>query len=300
MNTKSLEYFIEAADEKSFSRAARKSYISTNALIKHINALEAETGTSLFQRTNNGIILTHAGSVFYDDARKVLAEIEDALNRVAAVNGEESVLRIGSSLLRPHYRIFNYCLNYIRTNRAVKYQVVPFTDPETDLVGSHEFYSFLGKDYDIVACTCPPGRWGDQCQLLELEQVPLRLSVPINHPLAVKKKILIEDLKDQTLVIPQRGINSVMDRLADELIQRMPGIRFHLRMKHFDAFNEAADQNYLIVSSEALRDIHPSLLTKEVDWDYTMPYGIIYANAPTPEVLDFIEYTKDHLHDLPF
>ena len=33
---------------------------------------------------------------------------------------------------------------------------------------------------------------------------------------------------------------------------------------------------------------HPLVATIPVDWDYTMPYGLIYAKDPPQEVLQFI------------
>ncbi len=34
------------------------------------------------------------------------------------------------------------------------------------------------------------------------------------------------------------------------------------------------------------------MTTIPVNWDYTMPYGIIYSLEPTPEVLDFVNIIK--------
>ena len=40
MNERQLESFISAADQKSFSKAAEASFISTPALVQQINLLE--------------------------------------------------------------------------------------------------------------------------------------------------------------------------------------------------------------------------------------------------------------------
>ena len=44
----------------------------------------------------------------------------------------------------------------------------------------------------------------------------------------------------------------------------------------------------LILSSDCWKDVHPLLATIPVEWDFTMPYGLIYAKEPSKELLQFI------------
>ena len=60
MNQK-IRYFLRAAEEKSFSRAAQQIYVSPQALTKQITALEQEIGGELFTRSSRGIELTRLG-----------------------------------------------------------------------------------------------------------------------------------------------------------------------------------------------------------------------------------------------
>ena len=45
-----LKYFVEVADKKSFSKAARTLHISQSAISRTIKALEEELGVQLLQR----------------------------------------------------------------------------------------------------------------------------------------------------------------------------------------------------------------------------------------------------------
>lgn len=50
MNLKSIEYFLATAEEMNFSKAAKRLYISQQALSSHIQRLEKEYGIRLFER----------------------------------------------------------------------------------------------------------------------------------------------------------------------------------------------------------------------------------------------------------
>lgn len=52
MNFTSLQYFLAVSLEKSFSKAAKKLYISQQALNKHIARMEQECGYTFFERGN--------------------------------------------------------------------------------------------------------------------------------------------------------------------------------------------------------------------------------------------------------
>ena len=42
-------------------------------------------------------------------------------------------------------------------------------------------------------------------------------------------------------------------------------------------------------------DIHPSLVTLPVEWDYEIPYGIVYAKNPSKPVTEFINVIQKSL-----
>lgn len=102
MYNKHLETFICVADLGSFSKAADALYISSTAVIKQINLLEQELNLQLFDRTHRGITLTKAGRFVYGDAKYLIQYSKDSLTRAQnAMQSEEKVVRIGSSLMTP-------------------------------------------------------------------------------------------------------------------------------------------------------------------------------------------------------
>ena len=71
MNFLNIEYFIAAAEELNFTKAAKRLYISPQSLSTHIAKLEAELGVELFNRTRP-MSLTYAGKTLVERANEML------------------------------------------------------------------------------------------------------------------------------------------------------------------------------------------------------------------------------------
>lgn len=97
-----LDTFIAVADCGSFTRAAGKLFISPTAVMKQMNALEAQLDLKLTERTPSGIRLTKAGAVIYQDARFLIDYSRKSLASArAALLAEERTFCVGTSLLNP-------------------------------------------------------------------------------------------------------------------------------------------------------------------------------------------------------
>ncbi|MFR4781532.1 MAG: hypothetical protein ACLUAR_00475 [Pilosibacter sp.] len=53
-------------------------------------------------------------------------------------------------------------------------------------------------------------------------------------------------------------------------------------------FIQLASSDDFLLSSECWKNVHPLLTTLPVDWDYTLPYGLIYSKIPSKELLQFL------------
>ncbi|MBP1156225.1 MULTISPECIES: LysR family transcriptional regulator [unclassified Paenibacillus] len=76
MELRQLQYALQIAIDKNFSRAAEKLHIAQPSLSQQLSKLEKEIGVLLFQRTTNSVEATHAGTVFVEKAQKILDMVE--------------------------------------------------------------------------------------------------------------------------------------------------------------------------------------------------------------------------------
>lgn len=99
-NFKELNYFVVAAEEMNFTRAARKMFITQQALSKHIRNLEAQYEVCLFER-HPSLRLTLAGEQLLKYARRVIREETQLFNNLKSESGSGSIrLTIGLPTMR--------------------------------------------------------------------------------------------------------------------------------------------------------------------------------------------------------
>jgi DNA-binding transcriptional LysR family regulator len=87
-----VSYFVEVAEERSFTAAARKLRIAQPSLSQQVQALERDLGASLLERTSKGVRLTTAGREFLPEARAMLAAAQRArlaVRKTEALEGGE-------------------------------------------------------------------------------------------------------------------------------------------------------------------------------------------------------------------
>lgn len=75
---KALQYFLAAAQTGSLSAAARQQGVSLQAVAKLVGALEAQVGTSLFQRGSRGLTLTSDGVQYAEACAPLLQQLQAA------------------------------------------------------------------------------------------------------------------------------------------------------------------------------------------------------------------------------
>jgi len=92
-----LRYFVAAADELNFTRAAERLHLSQPALSKQIRGLEAALRAQLFRRDRRQVELTAAGAALLTVARSLLQDWDEGVAIVAdAAAAEARVLRAGT------------------------------------------------------------------------------------------------------------------------------------------------------------------------------------------------------------
>src|SRR5690242_17869828 len=97
MDLRQLRYFVAIAEELHFGRAAARLGMAQPPLTQQIQKLERELGLPVFLRESRKTTLTDAGQVLLEDARRILRECDEAIERTrAAARGETGRITVGT------------------------------------------------------------------------------------------------------------------------------------------------------------------------------------------------------------
>ncbi len=92
MTTQQVQYIIALVEEGSFSKAAKKLFVTQPSISQLIRNMELQLGAPLFDRSSLPIRITPLGQVYYDAAKKIQATERELENRISEINE----LKIGS------------------------------------------------------------------------------------------------------------------------------------------------------------------------------------------------------------
>lgn len=287
-----LDMFLKVAELGSFSKAADACFITPSAVIKQINLLEGDLGVRLFVRSHRGLTLTKAGLSLQKDAKDLIARCNEAAERAkTAMLAEDNVIRIGTSPVTPAEILFELWPRLSEILPGLKFQLVPFDNTQEN---ARMILKNLGENIDVVAGIFDEGLLSYRdCDGLELSQEPLCVSFSINHPLAAKQDITIEDLYGEELMMLAPGSMKNVDALRDDLTQNHPQIKIvDFPLYNTAVFNDCQNSGKLLITIERWKAVHPLLKTVRMDWPYAMPYGLLYSKTPDAKVTRFLSALK--------
>ena len=279
-----LDTFICVVEAGSFSKAAEELYISAPAVIKQINSLENSLNLQLFERTHRGLIITEAGKSLYQDAKYLIQYSKESLIRAQeAMNHNEEIIRVGISLMTPPEVFVKLWPKIQKIYPEMKFKLITFENtPEN----AREILANMGKNIDVIA-----GIFDETmlelrgCDGTEISREPFCVAVSIHHRLAKKEKITLDDLAGENLMLMQRGWSYYGDMLRDDMMKNHPEINIvDFNLYNVEAFNRCENNNEVLLAFKSWESVHPLIRIIPVEWDYTMPFGILHSKKPSIKV----------------
>ena len=82
-----MTIFVAVAEAESFSGGARRLAMSPPAVTRAISALESRLAVKLLDRTTRYVRVTELGQRYLDDARRIIAEVDEAEDALVGING---------------------------------------------------------------------------------------------------------------------------------------------------------------------------------------------------------------------
>jgi DNA-binding transcriptional LysR family regulator len=198
MELRYLRYFIAVAEERSITSAAARLRVAQPALSRQLRALEDEIGSPLMERNSRGVMLTEAGLAFAEDARRILAAVDEAVSAARARSrGTKGDLSIGYAP-SPTAEILPPAL-----------QALEKSAPEVnvtlhDLSGDELLTGLLNGQLHCAVMVEPGDLLPANLVFRPLKQYRQCVAFAPQHPFARLKRVPLERLAKEPLVVYDR------------------------------------------------------------------------------------------------
>lgn len=283
-----LDTFLAVCECGSFTKAAAKLYISPTAVMKQMNALEDHLELKLIERTPTGVRITDAGKSIYKDANFLMDYAKRSVAHAREVQYANSMtFCVGTSLLNPAKPFMDLWYRVNQAFPAYKLHLVSFEDNHKGILTEIDK---LGEKFDFLIGVCDSKQWLKRCAFFPLGRYRKMVAVSREHRLAGKRLLEIDDLYGETLMMVKRGDSGVNDAIRDDLEQHHPQIHIEDTPQFYDlsVFNHCAETEKALLTIECWKDVHPGLVSIPVNWEYSIPYGLLYSLDASEDVKKFI------------
>ena len=263
MTLGNLRYFLAAAEEQHFGRAARRLRISQPALSRQILNMEAGLGFALFERQRRGVKLSKAGEVFLQHARQISESYERACEHAMGVaRGEIGRLRIGLTDFSLSYEFVAASLSRFRA-------MSPGINLDLAVAWSSTLQkeALLEKSIDGGFLYYYEDMGGPELEYSVLGEERTLLALPSSHPYARLRRVTINHLLNEPFVwlrrdvFPERHQQLVSAcrraRFAPRIVQEGPTEAALLRLVSFG-------MGLALVRSSLLKELPPKVTLRPV------------------------------------
>ena len=231
MQLQDLNSFVAVAEERSFSKAARRLHRTQPAVSQAIKRLEDELGDRLFDRTSRTGALTEAGVLLLEHAGRLLrlaAEAEAAVRELHEV-------RRGRVVIGANEAAVHSVLPFIRDFASPHPQVTV----EVRRIPSRKIAAELqDRAIDFGVMTFQPA--DKALQSLALGGDELVLLAHPGHPLAARKRVTIAEVGRQ-VVIAHNDPSPTRERVLRLYERKHAPINIQISLPSLDGIKRAVE-----------------------------------------------------------
>lgn len=225
MEFRQLRYFVAVAEHLHFRRASEAMHIAQPSLSQQIHQLEEELGAVLFERNNRKVLLTPAGRLFFEKAKNLLRDADQARDETRRVaNGHAGLLNIAFitsaalDVLPATVKVFQ------AQNPEVELKLLE-SSPKEQFSGLYE----RTVDVALVIATVDDPVF----ETLTLSRSRLVAALPEGHPQAGGEYFDLAGLASEVLIVPDNhpfpGLYAKI-HFALHLVGVEPAKELHIRL----------------------------------------------------------------------
>lgn len=295
MDIRDLKYFCLTAELEHVSKAAEILGIAQPYLTKIIGQLEVEFGTELFDKVGRKIKLNSNGEVFYRNAKKILAEVDNLYTEMDFV--QEQNLRTISLLCNTEAHAHGMIVEFQKKNANYSLKLAYATKKEM-------VEALMTGAADFVLCD--PAIDEDLSKNIATEIVfrdTACVMFPPDHPMLKRKSIKFEELQGERLVTASKGgaIRNHVDYVFDKYSVR-PKIVCETHDVNLIIQAVLSGLGYAFISYSVLAK-YPELSKYCVDIDSPDKFGYMglsynKLSIENRYMEDFLSFSRDYFKKL--
>lgn len=288
-----MYYFLEAAKTGSFTQAANNLYLQQPSLRKGIVSMEAELGRDLFHRNAQGVTLTKYGEECHARIQQIV-DIYESLKQDAAPSQLQHMLQVEMSnnfcaMIDVSMADDLYCKTAKNRNCRInvnddKKSVIRHVMQGDIDVGFISYYTgqisndallskFLGKNF----------------RLIDLVKINVGVCMRKDHPLARKKKLLLEDIVEYRIIFSIAPYPVQLELLEQEIGKEKLDYTIITNWKLI--YKYCLQENSLFLLLECPGNVlEDGLIFRSFDKNYFQHYAAVVKEKETRDaIFDYIK-----------
>jgi DNA-binding transcriptional LysR family regulator len=192
MEYRQLMNFLAVCEERNFTKAAKRRFITQQGLSCSIGELEKEFGTPLFDRSSRkNVLLTEYGAALERAARAYTNQHDYILETIRSMK-EQSANRLSVGLNTDYFFPPNFLADFIVAHPEIDLSVKTFPPDLCQRYLREQSlqigFSYLPVDTDIF-------------EAVLLRKYKIRLVVGTSHPLAARRSVRMKELRSEKLIV---------------------------------------------------------------------------------------------------
>lgn len=205
---KQVQYFVATAEVLSINKASKELNRSQSAVTNAIGELESALDVKLFNRSHNGLSLTHEGHQFLISARQIMASVKNAINHLTQTKSEdEGHLVIGVTSLLAGYYVSEPLSRFSHQFPQVSVRLL---EDEQRFIE----HQLVNGEIDVGILMHRQLLEQDAFETETLVSSSLKVWLPVNHPLNEQDSISLSDLKDEPMIsLTANQVDQVVGRV---------------------------------------------------------------------------------------
>ncbi|MCV7218201.1 LysR family transcriptional regulator [Mycobacterium crocinum] len=207
MHLEELQWFVVLAETEHVTEAAAELGVSQPTLSRALTRIEQKSGVALFDRVGRRLHLNEYGRIMLEHARRSIAEVQAAMDRIAALRDPDT----GRVRLAFLHSLANW---YVPEQLRRFRETAPKIQFDLFQGAAHEIArSILDGGSDIAITSPRPAPANFSWHRLYVER--LCLAVPVGHRLAVRTRVNLSAAADEPFVALEKPFG--LRQLTDEL-----------------------------------------------------------------------------------